>query len=66
MLTLPSGEVAAPSNPARGGLEITPKIDVWEEMGLPVSPGRDQSADIEKGRVGKKKKVEEEYDGHAF
>lgn len=38
------------------GLEIRPKIDVLEEMELPVSPGRDRSADIEKGRVGRKKR----------
>lgn len=38
------------------GLEITPKIDVLEEMELPVSPGRDRSTDIEKGRVGRKKR----------
>ncbi|TWW70340.1 Progestin and adipoQ receptor family member 4 [Takifugu flavidus] len=39
------------------GLEITPKIDVLEEMELPVSPGRDRSTDIEKGRVGRKKRI---------
>lgn len=38
------------------GLEIRPKIDVLEEMELPVSPGRDRSTDIEKGRVGRKKR----------